>query len=158
MYGIPSYGYGIYPGYGVGGSLIAFLVLTLIAVGAVIALSIFCYVKFMGKDGNKDSKLGELFDMKKLYLEKIIKILYMISAVGIAVFAVATPFLLWAATGRFLMVLVGILIGAISLVIGEVLCRLAYEYTYLFIRIAGDTRAMRDKLNDGLTIKETKAE
>ena len=56
------------------------------------------------------------------------------------------------------MFLAGILIGAISLIIGEVICRLCYEYTYLFIRIAGDTRSMREKLNDGLTIKETKAE
>ena len=137
MYGM-SYGYG----YG-GGSPVMTIIITVLALGAIIALSIFCFVKFMGKDGDKSSRLGELFDMKKLYLEKFIKILYMISAVGCAVFGVVTPFLLWAVTGRFLMFLAGIFIGAISIVIGEVLCRLAYEYTYMFVRIAGDTRAIR---------------
>ena len=147
MYGGYGYGYG----YG-GGSPVAAIIITLLATGAVIALAIFCYVKFMGKDGDKSSKLGELFDMKKLYLEKVIKILYMISAVGVAVFGVATPFLMWAATGSFLMFLAGILVGAISIVIGEVLCRLGYEYTYMFIRIAGDTRAIRTKMEDGLDV------
>ncbi|MBR2790839.1 MAG: DUF4282 domain-containing protein [Eggerthellaceae bacterium] len=137
MYGMP-YGYG----YG-GGSPVMAIIITVLALGAIIALSIFCFVKFMGKDGDKSSRLGELFDMKKLYLEKFIKILYMISAVGCAVFGVVTPFLLWAVTGRFLMFLAGIFIGAISIVIGEVLCRLGYEYTYMFVRIAGDTRAIR---------------
>lgn len=146
MYG---YGYG-YPSnvYGFGGGGTAVAIIALIALGAVIALSIFCYVKFMGKDGDKASKLGELFDMKKLYLEKFIKILYMIGAVGCAVFAVATPFLMWAATGSFVGFLVGLLAGAVGLIVGEVLTRLAYEYTYLFIRIAGDTRAIRGKVEE----------
>ena len=157
------YGYGYdfgYPSYGYSGSAAALAIITLIALGAVIALSIFCYVKFMGKDGNKTSKLGELFDMKKLYLEKFIKVLYMIGAVGCAVFAVATPFLMWAATGSFLGFLGGILAGAISLIVGEVLIRLGYEYTYLFIRIAGDTRAIRGKVeeNPEVLTGEAKAE
>ena len=86
MYGIPSFDYGYSYGYGAAGSAAAFVVLTLVALGAVIALSIFCYVKFMGKNGDADGtvgkfKLGEFFAMKKLYLEKFLKVLFMISAV-----------------------------------------------------------------------------
>lgn len=148
------YGYG-YPygyGYNIAGAGVALIIILLIAVGAVIALSIFCYVKFMGKSGDKNSKLGEFFDMKKLYLEQFIKILYMISAIACAVFSVATPFILWAATGSFLGFVIGLLAGAINLVIGEVVCRLAYEYTFMFVRMAGDTRAIRNRLNDGLEV------
>ena len=155
MYGMP---YGSSYGYGVGGSVAWVVILTLIALGAVIALSIFCYIKFMGKNGDKNAtigkfKIGEFFDMNKLYLEKFIKVLFMISAVGIAVFAVLTPFLMWAATGSFLGFIIGILVGAISLVIGEVLNRLSYEYFFMFVRMAGDTHAMRNKMDEGLDVK-----
>lgn len=150
MYGMPY-------GYGGGGGAAWVIILTLIALGAVVALSIFCYIKFMGKDGDKNAtigkfKIGEFFDMKKLYLEKFIKVLFMISAVGIAVFAVATPFLMWAASHSFLGFLGGILSGAIFLVIGEVLNRLGYEYTFMFVRMAADTHAMRDKMDEGLDV------
>ncbi len=151
-----SYDYG-YTGYS-GGSVTALAILSAIAMGAIIALSIFCYVKFMGKDGDKSHKLAEFFDMKKLYLEKVIKILYMITAVAIAVSAVATPFVMWAGTGNFLTFFVGIFVGAISLVIGEVLARLVYEYTYMFVRMAGDTRAIRTKLEGEEPKTEEKTE
>ena len=163
MYGIPSfdYGYGYGYGYGAAGSAAAVVILSLVALGAVIALSIFCYVKFMGKNGDADAtvgkfKLGEFFAMKKLYLERFLKVLFMISAICIAVFSIATPFLLWAATGRFLGFLLGLVLGVVNLVLGEVLNRLGFEYFYMFVRMAGDTHAMREKLDDGLTIKETK--
>ena len=156
MYGM-AYPYS----YGYGGSVAWVVILTLIALGAVVALSIFCYIKYMGKNGDKDAtvgkfKIGEFFDMKKLYLEKFIKVLFMISAVCIAVFAVATPFLMWAASGSFLGFLIGIPVGIISLVIGEVLNRLGYEYFFMFVRMAGDTHAMRGKMDEGLevTIKQ----
>ena len=150
MYGMPR----VYTG----GGAAWVVVLTLIALGAVIALSIFCYIKFMGKNGDKDAtigkfKIGEFFDMKKLYLEKFIKVLFMVSAVGIAVFSVLTPFLMWAATGSFLGFLAGILAGAVSLVLGEVLNRFAYEYFFMFVRIAGDTHAMRGKMDEGLDVR-----
>ena len=114
--------------------------------------------RFMGKNGDKDAtigkfKIGEFFDMKKLYLEKFIKVLFMVSAVGIAVFSVLTPFLMWAATGSFLGFLAGILAGAVSLVLGEVLNRFAYEYFFMFVRMAGDTHAMRGKMDEGLDVR-----
>ena len=155
MYGMP-YGYGY--GSGIGGSIAWVGVLTLIGFGAIIALSIFCYIKFMGKDGDKKAtigkfKIGEFFDMNKLYLEKFIKVLFMISAVAIAVFCVLTPFLMWAAMGSFLGFIIGIFVGAISLVIWEVLNRLGFEYFFMFVRMAGDTHAMRNKIDDGLEVK-----
>lgn len=129
-------------------------ILSLVAMGAVIALSIFCYVKFMGKDAAKNApgtlgaKLADFFDMKTLYLERVIKVLYMICAVATAVFALATPFILWAASGRFLLFLAGIPIGIVALVLGEVLYRLGYEFAYMFIRMAGDTRAIRTNVEE----------
>lgn len=126
-----------------GGSMGLEAVLLAVAVIAVVGLSIFCCVHFLGKGKGGGSKIGSLLNFEHLYLEGIFKVFYTISVVAITVIAVYIP-LAALFSGNIAGFFIGIFVGALFFVISQFLNRMLFEYGMVFIRIAGDTRALRN--------------
>ncbi|MDO4290803.1 MAG: DUF4282 domain-containing protein [Eggerthellaceae bacterium] len=126
-----------------GGSMGLEAVLLAVAVIAVVGLSIFCCVHFLGRGKGSDSKIGSLLNFEHLYLEGIFKVFYTISVVVITVIAVYIP-LAALFGGNIAGFFIGIFVGALFFVISQFLNRMLFEYGMVFIRIAGDTRALRN--------------
>lgn len=137
-------GYGYY-GSGMSSGLMAVAaagVLAIIAVIAVIVLTIVACVKFLGKNGDRTSKLGRLFNFDHLFIETIMKVFYIMSVVGISVFYVwlVITSAIGGGFGGFFGALLG---GAVMFFLMQLLCRLSFEITMAFVRMSSDVHAMR---------------
>lgn len=138
---------------GIGLPEMSMLILPVIA---IVVLTILGYVKFIGKNADRKSKGGRFFNFDHFYIEKILKALYLLAAVTVAVFAVFTPInaamvassvgyyggnAFGAAAGAFFG---GLVVGALIFFIGEFLCRVFYEFSMMFVRLVTDARAIRN--------------
>lgn len=135
------------------GSLIGMGVLGLLAFIATIALCIFCYIKFMGKKGDRNSTLGRLLNFDKLYIDSIFRVLYLICVVSITVCAVVSP--IAGLVGDGLEGLLSGFVGGILLFVGgQFFTRLLFEMSMAFIRLAVDTHEIRRMVAGGAPSQE----
>lgn len=149
MYGNPLGGYGM--GYA-GGGIIGMLMLVLGI--AAIALAVILYMRFLGKNSapNRTTKWGRFFNFDHLYLEKIVKALYLFSTVFITVASVSIPLLSVTAVGTGDAVdameafLAGVVTGILFFLVNQFVARMAYESFLMFVRQAVDVRALRVKV------------
>ncbi len=126
--------------------------LTVLAFVAIVALTVVGYVKFLGKGADRRSKGGSFFQFDHFYIEKILKAVYLFSVVCITVTAVVTPFGsaiiassyyldFGTVVGSFFG---GLVTGILIFLIGQFLCRICFEYSLMFVRLATDARAIRN--------------
>lgn len=127
--------------------------ITVLSIVAIIALTVVGYVKFLGKRADRRSKGSTFFQFDHFYIEKILKVVYLFSAVCVAVTAIATPFGAAATTasvyyyfdfgavaGAFFG---GLLTDIVIFLVGQFLCRISFEFSLMFVRLVTDTRAIR---------------
>lgn len=118
--------------------------LAVIAILAFIALCVVGYIMLLGKNASRrTSALGRFFNFDHFYIEKVLQVLNLIAAVGIAVFAC------WMALSSFsspLLILPGILLGALVFFVGQFINRIIFEGALLFVRLVTDTQAIRNKV------------
>lgn len=116
--------------------------LAVIAILAFIALCVAGYIIFLGKNASRrTSALGRFFNFDHFYIEKVLQVLNLIAAVGIAVFAC------WLALSSFsspLLIIPGILLGALVFFVGQFVNRIIFEGSLLFVRLVTDTQAIRN--------------
>ena len=116
--------------------------LAVIAILAFIALCVVGYIMLLGKNASRrTSALGRFFNFDHFYIEKVLQVLNLIAAVGIAVFAC------WMALSSFsspLLILPGILLGALVFFVGQFINRIIFEEALLFVRLVTDTQAIRN--------------
>lgn len=148
-------GYGSYYGSSMNSGVMAVAasgVLAILAVIAVIVLTILACIKFLGKNGDRTSRLGRLFNFDHLFIETIIKVFYIMSFIGITVFLVwlvITSTLAGGIVGFF-----GSLLGSIvAFFVLQFLCRLSFEMTMAFIRMSSDAHAIRKAEEQGITVE-----
>lgn len=142
-----SYGSGLPTIMGVG---ITAVIVTILSILAIIGLSIAGYISFFGKNAKGDNAAAKFFRFDKYYINKALKVLFMILAiVGFVVFvatvimAVVTA-LNFSNAGAMLGTIFGAFFsGLIGLVVYLVVLRLCYEGMLIFIRQAFDVRALR---------------
>lgn len=128
-------------------------VLSILAFVAIIGLTVFVYIKFMGKNADPNSKGTKFFRFDHFYIEKILHFIYLLNAVAITVVAVLTPFgtasaasMMYDATfldvvGSFFG---GIFSGLLLFLISQFICRIVFEYLLIFVRMSNDAREIRN--------------
>lgn len=141
MYGSSYYGYG----YGSGVSGTFALILGVIAIIAFFALCILGYMKFLGKNSNRNSKLGKFFHFDHFYIEQFLRILFLINTVAITV-TCAYWMLVMAFSGSVGMFFLSIIGFPLLFVVCLFLNRIVYEGLLIGIRQAVDVRALRSKV------------
>ncbi len=129
--------------------------LSVVAVLAFIALCVAGYIMLLGKNAShRTSALGRFFNFDHFYIEKVLQVLNLIAAVGIAVFAC------WLALSSFgspLLILPGILLGALVFFVGQFVNRIIFEGALLFVRLVTDTQAIRNTVAGPRTMDEPPA-
>ncbi len=132
-----GYGYSSYAGAAIGS-----MVLLVVVLIAGLVLTIVACVKYLGKNGDRSSRLGRLFNFDHLFVETIMKVVYIMSVIGITLgclwFILTTAFV--GNVGVFFASLFG---GVIMFFILQLLCRLSFEMTMAFVRMSSDVHAMR---------------
>lgn len=127
--------------------------IAVLSIIAIIVLTIVGYVKFLGKGADRRSKGSSFFQFDHFYIEKILKAIYLFSAVCVTVAAVAAPFGAAATASSFSYYLDfgavagaffgGLLSGIVTFLVGQFLCRISFEFSLMFVRLVTDTRAIR---------------
>lgn len=116
---------------------------------AAIAAAIVLFIKFASKKADKTKPLTKFFSFDHLFIEGITKFLYVFSTTSIAAFCLIYPFMSAASKSgsRAMVAFFGGLITAIfAFVILEVLNRLLFEWSMMFIRGAVDLHDIRNKM------------
>lgn len=114
-----------------------------------IAAAIVLFVKFASKKADKTKPLTKFFSFDHLFIESITKFLYVFSTTWIAAFCLIIPFMSAAsksgvrAMGAFFE---GLVIAVFAFVIFEVVNRLLFEWSMMFIRGAVDLHDIRNKM------------
>ena len=132
-----GYGYSSYAGAAIGS-----MVLLVIVLIAGLVLTIVACVKYLGKNGDRSSRLGRLFNFDHLFVETIMKVVYIMSVIGITLgclWAVLTT----AFVGNVGTFFVSLLVGIVMFFILQLICRLSFEMTMAFVRMSSDVHAMR---------------
>ena len=116
---------------------------------AAIAAAIVLFIKFASKKADKTKPLTKFFIFDHLFIESITKFLYVFSTTSIAAFCLIFPFMSAAsksgvrAMGSFFE---GLIIAIFAFVIFEVVNRLLFEWSMMFIRGAVDLHDIRNKM------------
>lgn len=116
---------------------------------AAIASAIVLFIKFASKKADKTKPLTKFFSFDHLFIESITKFLYVFSTTWIAAFCLIIPFMSAAsksgvrAMGAFFE---GLIIAVFAFVIFEVVNRLLFEWSMMFIRGAVDLHDIRNKM------------
>ena len=116
---------------------------------AAIAGAIVLFIKFASKKADKTKPLTKFFSFDHLFIESITKFLYVFSTTSIAAFCLILPFMSAAsksgvrAMGAFFE---GLIIAVFAFVIFEVVNRLLFEWSMMFIRGAVDLHDIRNKM------------
>ena len=116
---------------------------------AAIAAAIVLFIKFASKKADKTKPLTKFFSFDHLFIESITKFLYVFSTTSIAAFCLIFPFMSAAsksgarAAGAFFE---GLVIAILAFVIFEVVNRLLFEWSMMFIRGAVDLHDIRNKM------------
>lgn len=116
---------------------------------AAIASAIVLFIKFASKKADKTKPLTKFFSFDHLFIESITKFLYVFSTTWIAAFCLIIPFMSAAsksgvrAMGAFFE---GLVIAVFAFVIFEVVNRLLFEWSTMFIRGAVDLHDIRNKM------------
>ena len=116
---------------------------------AAIAAAIVLFIKFASKKADKTKPLTKFFSFDHLFIESITKFLYVFSTTSIAAFCLILPFMSAAsksgvrAMGAFFE---GLIIAVFAFVILEVVNRLLFEWSMMFIRGAVDLHDIRNKM------------
>lgn len=116
---------------------------------AAIAAAIVLFIKFASKKADKTKPLTKFFGFDHLFIESITKFLYVFSTTSIAAFCLIFPFMSAAsksgvrAMGSFFE---GLIIAIFAFVIFEVVNRLLFEWSMMFIRGAVDLHDIRNKM------------
>lgn len=116
---------------------------------AAIASAIVLFIKFASKKADKTKPLTKFFSFDHLFIESITKFLYVFSTTWIAAFCLIIPFMSAAsksgvrAMGAFFE---GLVIAVFAFVIFEVVNRLLFEWSMMFIRGAVDLHDIRNKM------------
>ena len=116
---------------------------------AAIAAAIVLFIKFASKKADKTKPLTKFFSFDHLFIESITKFLYVFSTTSIAAFCLIFPFMSAAsksgvrAMGSFFE---GLIIAIFAFVILEVVNRLFFEWSMMFIRGAVDLHDIRNKM------------
>lgn len=114
-----------------------------------IAATIVLFIKFASKKADKTKPLTKFFSFDHLFIESITKFLYVFSTTSIAAFCLIFPFMSAAsksgvrAMGSFFE---GLIIAIFAFVIFEVVNRLLFEWSMMFIRGAVDLHDIRNKM------------
>ncbi len=133
-------------------------VLSLLGLVAVIGLTVFLYIKFMGKNADPNAKGTKFFRFDHFYIEKILHFIYLLNVVAITVISVLTPFTAASAAGMmygssFFDVIGaffgGILSGALIFLVSQFICRIIFEYLLIFVRMSNDARDIRNVVAGG---------
>lgn len=116
---------------------------------AAIAAAIVLFIKFASKKADKTKPLTKFFSFDHLFIESITKFLYALSTTWIAAFCLIIPFMSAAsksgvrAMGAFFG---GLVTAIIAFVVFEVVNRLLFEWSMMFIRGAVDLHDIRNKM------------
>ena len=121
---------------------------------AAIAAAIVLFIKFASKKADKTKPLTKFFGFDHLFIESITKFLYALSTTCIAAFCLIFPFMSAASTsitsesgimavGAFFE---GLVAAVFAFVILEVVNRLLFEWSMMFIRGAVDLHDIRNKM------------
>ena len=116
---------------------------------AAIAAAIVLFIKFASKKADKTKPLTKFFSFDHLFIESITKFLYVFSTTSIAAFCLIFPFMSAVsksgarAAGAFFE---GLVIAILAFVIFEVVNRLLFEWSMMFIRGAVDLHDIRNKM------------
>lgn len=132
-----GYGYSSYAGAAIGG-----MVLLVIVLIAGLVLTIVACVKYLGKNGDRSSKLGRLFNFDHLFVETIMKVVYIMSVIGITL-GCLWMVLTTAFVGNVGTFFISLFVGIIAFFVLQLLCRLSFEMTMAFVRMSSDVHAMR---------------
>ena len=116
---------------------------------AAIAAAIVLFIKFASKKADKTKPLTKFVSFDHLFIESITKFLYVFSTTSIAAFCLIYPFMSAAsksgarAAGAFFE---GLVMAVFAFVILEVVNRLLFEWSMMFIRGAVDLHDIRNKM------------
>lgn len=114
-----------------------------------IAATIVLFIKFASKKADKTRPLTKFFSFDHLFIESITKFLYALSTTWIAAFCLIIPFMSASlesgirAAGAFFE---GLVAAVFAFVILEVVNRLLFEWSMMFIRGAVDLHDIRNKM------------
>lgn len=140
-----SSSYGSYGSFGYAAGYVT--ILTLILTVAVIAMTVVCYHKFVGKKSNPSESLSKFFNFDHLYVENITKALFILSIFGITAFCLFMPLSMLGSRYVTPMSFITTLLGAIILfAVLQIINRLVFEWSMLIIRGAVDLHAVRKKV------------
>lgn len=131
--------------YGYGSAAMAAAIsgiLMVVAVIAVVVLTVVACVKFLGKNGDRSSKLGRLFNFDHLFIESIMKFFYILSVVSITVFSVYAV-IEGGVVGGFGGFFGSLLVTAVVFFLLQFFCRMSFEMMMAFIRMSSDAHAIR---------------
>lgn len=122
---------------------------SILAVIAAIIVTIVLYVKVMpeandGKLGSTAQKIHDFFHFKKLYLEVVLKFIYVLATVT-TICTGAFMLLSYTGYGRYKESM--FLPGLITMVAGPLAIRLAYEFIMMFILLVKNTIEINNKLD-----------
>lgn len=139
-----NYGYSSYAADIASKAAAAGIVL-LLAVVAIVVLTIVGYVKFLGKNSDRKSGLGRFFHFDHFYIEQVLRFLYLFSAVSITVVSVSNVLIaaFMGGAAAFFMSLIG---SILLFFVSQFFCRIMFENALIGIRQAVDVRALRSKI------------
>ncbi len=136
------------------GSAAAIMVVSTIIAIAALVCAVLCYIWFLhGKQPSKrNTKLGRFFNFDHYYLDKILKVIYLVAAIGIAAVAINGAIMgLALGLGGFFAALI---FSAIGFVVAELVLRVTYEYLLIFVQLAIDVRKIRKKVSSATSLGE----
>ena len=126
-------------------NIVALSIIGRILTIAVIVGTILLYQKFCTKRANPNKFFTKLFSFNHLYIENFMKILYILTVLGI------TAFCIWFAIASLVAGNIAAFFGTliamcIVFVLLQFLARISFEWTMIFIRGVVDIRDIRNKI------------
>ena len=154
-YGYSGYGYS----HGYGPSPIDIIfdglgVLAFLGIIAAVVLTVFGYVRLIGKKAERGGRLGACVRFEHFHIGSMLQTLYLFLGVVVTVVSALIPLanaliagvgdssVLSAIGGLFS----GLLGGVLFFVVCQVVLRVVFELLMLLVRMSDDTRALREKL------------
>ena len=147
------YGYGYSNGYGSSlnvSGLEGLGIWMIISIIIAIAGAIVIYILFLNKENENKftgftAWLYDFLSFKKMLLEVILKVCYLITAIYLTLFGLG-------------LLSVNVLTAIITIVFGNVIARIAYEFSLILLTICRNTTEINKKLKNPEKLKKKESE
>ena len=150
MYGYGNYGYGSSLGSSELSGLAGLGVWMIISVVIAIAGGIVVYALFLKKENENKftgftAWLYDFLSFKKMLLEVILKVCYLITAIYLTLFGLG-------------LLSVNILTALLTIIFGNVIARIAYEFSLILLTICRNTTEINKKLKSSEKSKKKESD